>query len=79
MTFEEFKQFISKVGNVPLEMIHEDASFRDDLNIDSLHMVNLLIELNNYIPFDFALVQNAEVLQTVGNLYKALKGVKANV
>ncbi|HZG60954.1 MAG TPA: phosphopantetheine-binding protein [Anoxybacillus sp.] len=79
MTFEEFKQFISKVGNVPLDMIHEDASFRDDLNIDSLHMVNLLIELNNHIPFDFAVVQDAEVLQTVGSLYRAVKGVKANV
>jgi acyl carrier protein len=78
MTFEEFKQFISKVGKVPLEMIHEDASFRDDLNIDSLHMVNLLIELNNHIPFDFTLVQDAEVIQTVGSLYKALEGVKEN-
>ncbi|RAK23525.1 acyl carrier protein [Anoxybacillus vitaminiphilus] len=79
MTLEEFKEFIAKVGKVPLEMIHEDASFRDDLNIDSLHMVNLLIELNNRIPFDFAVVQDAEVLQTVGSLYRALKGVKANV
>jgi acyl carrier protein len=78
MTFEEFKEFISKVGKVPLEMIHEDASFRDDLNIDSLHMVNLLIELNNHIPFDFTLVQDAEVIQTVGSLYKALEGVKEN-
>jgi acyl carrier protein len=79
MTFDEFKEFISKMGNVPLGMIHEDASFREHLNIDSLHMVNLLIELNNHIPFDFTLVQDAEVLKTVGSLYRALKGVKANV
>ncbi|WP_156291249.1 acyl carrier protein [Oceanobacillus salinisoli] len=74
MTFEQFCTLISEISHVPLEEIKEDASFRDDLGIDSLQMVNVLVELAEKTGAGLGSLTDSEQFSTPKKLYKALYG-----
>ncbi|WP_102345142.1 acyl carrier protein [Bacillus sp. Marseille-P3661] len=77
MTFEHFRQIISDTSHVPIELIKEDSSFRDHLGIDSLQMVNLLIEISEKVGTGLEKLIGLDDLSTVGKLYDSLtKGIE---
>lgn len=72
MSFEEFRQVIADVSKVPLDRIHKDASFRDELDVDSLQMVNLIVELTARFGLGSFNLQSDKDLETVGSLYQLM-------
>jgi acyl carrier protein len=78
MAFEHFRRCVSDIAKVPENLIDENSSFRDDLGIDSLQMVNLLTHLTEVFKVGIDVIENSEDLKTAGNLYKALqrRGIK---
>ncbi len=48
---ERIKQIINKVANIPVDRIGDHASLRDDLNLDSLS----LLEVGVNVDFEFKL------------------------
>ncbi|RTR36163.1 acyl carrier protein [Robertmurraya yapensis] len=72
MSFEEFRQVIADISKVPLEKIHKDASFRDELDVDSLQMVNLIVELTARFNLGSFNLQSDKDLETVGALYQLM-------
>lgn len=69
MTFEDFQQLVSELSQVPIKSIDEDSSFRDDLGIDSLQMVNLIVRLTDRFGIDTSKINNMEDIDTVGKMY----------
>lgn len=78
MSFGEFRHMISEISNVPIEKISNDSSFRDDLDIDSLQMVNLIVELTSKFGISALNIQDNSELNTVWSLYQLMirQGVK---
>lgn len=72
MRFEEFCLLISEISNLPLEKIERHASFRDDLNIDSLQMVNLIVEISSKYGLEVTKIQSNDDLRTVGHMYESI-------
>ncbi|TJY42853.1 hypothetical protein E5161_08425 [Cohnella pontilimi] len=72
MTFEAFCRFISDYTHTPLQEIKENASFRDDLGIDSLQMVNLIVGLTQEMRLGMDVLAGSEDMATVGKLYQVL-------
>lgn len=70
----EFRQFISEITHVPLDDIKIDSSFRDDLGIDSLQMVNLLVELSEKKGIQLHVLARTEDYSTVRSLHNAIAG-----
>jgi len=67
-TFEEFQEMLAKRMGMPVERFHKDASFLDDLGIDSIRMTELILEFDRLginIP-----PEAVWDLQTVGDAYK---------
>ncbi|MBA2875229.1 acyl carrier protein [Thermaerobacillus caldiproteolyticus] len=71
MSFEEFRQLISEISKIPVEQINKNSSFRNDLGIDSLQMVNLLIEVAAKLKLELHMIQSRLDFQTVGGLYES--------
>ncbi len=76
MTFDDFRHLVSELSQVPFKSIHEDASFRDDLGIDSLQMVNLIVSLTERFGLDTSKISTMEDIDTVGKMYRYLAGGK---
>jgi acyl carrier protein len=77
MKFESFCHFIAAYTHTPLKDIEENASFRDDLGIDSLQMVNLVVGLMMEMKVGMDSLTGSNDLSTVGKLYHAfLKDVE---
>ncbi|MGP4041835.1 acyl carrier protein [Gracilibacillus sp. D59] len=76
MTFEQFKELISEISHVSVEDIRGNASFKNDLGIDSLQMVNLLVEITNNTGSDFKIFTNSDSFSTPSKLYHSLFGGK---
>jgi acyl carrier protein len=72
MTFESFCSFIAANTHVPLDEITQNASFRDDLGVDSLQMVNLIVGLTDRMSVSMHAISGSHDLDTVGHLYQAL-------
>ena len=55
--------------------VNETSSFKEDLEVDSLQMVNLVIGVaEKYdVPFE-RFVNGADMIQTIGGLYNIVKG-----
>ena len=72
-TFEEFQEMLANRMGMPVDRFHENASFLDDLGIDSIRMTELILEFDRLgleIP-----PESIWDLQTVGDAYKFyLKG-----
>jgi acyl carrier protein len=66
-TFEKLKPLIADQLGVKMEIIKPESSFKDDLEADSLDMVDLTMEIED----EFAIEINdkiAATLQTVGDV-----------
>ena len=74
MSYEKFSVVISEMTGVQVEDIKETSSFRDDLSVDSLQMVNLLIQLTERFGTSLDQIMISDDLFTVGGLYKAMQG-----
>lgn len=72
MSFTEFSQLVSEISKIPLNEITEESSFRDDLAIDSLQMVNLIVEVSVRYNLDLQSVQSIEDFTSVGKMYMTL-------
>jgi acyl carrier protein len=68
-TFETFKQCAVEVLQVPAEKVTMDAKFGDDLDADSLDLVELVMALEE--AFDIEVPEEElEGIQTVGQAYE---------
>ncbi|SER18592.1 acyl carrier protein [Gracilibacillus ureilyticus] len=72
MTMEEFIEHISRISNIPSESIEPDSSFKDDIGIDSLQMVNLLIEITEKTNTDMTRIMHPDHYSTPFQLYRTL-------
>jgi acyl carrier protein len=62
MIFEKVREILSKELNIPEEDITLESNFTDDLGIDSLDLVQLVMELEE--AFDIT-IDDAEAIKTV--------------
>jgi acyl carrier protein len=75
MKFEEFcVAMFSLLEQEPVP-VTETTSLRDELNVDSLQMVNLITSAEEYfnVPFEH-FIENVDNIGTVGGLYEVVKG-----
>lgn len=71
MTFDNLKHVISEISNLSLNEIQEHSSFKEDLEIDSLQMVNLIIEIQTRFGIDISKIQSNDDLISVGSMFTA--------
>jgi acyl carrier protein len=62
MIFEKVREILAKELNIPADEITMDSNFSDDLGIDSLDLVQLVMELEE--AFDIT-IDDAEAIKTV--------------
>jgi acyl carrier protein len=72
MNFEQFCQLVSEISKVPVGEVKDNSSFRDNLGIDSLQMVNLFIHISEVFGVGVEVIERTDDMKTVGNLYRAL-------
>lgn len=68
-TFEKLKPIISDQLGVKMENVTLDASFKDDLEADSLDMVDLTMEIEDEFAIEIG-DKVAATLQTVGDVVR---------
>jgi len=71
LTFEEFREIIAKELMVDKEKVVPEASFLEDLFVDSIRMVEMMLRLEELglgIP-----LEAAWTIQTVGDAYQQYK------
>ncbi|MGA2530618.1 MAG: acyl carrier protein [Acidimicrobiales bacterium] len=68
-TFEKFKACAAEILNVPSEKVTLDASFANDLDADSLDLVELVMELEEVFSIT---VDESELegVETIGQAYE---------
>lgn len=66
-TFEKLKPIISDQLGVKMEIIKLDSTFKDDLEADSLDMVDLTMEIEDEFAIEIS-DKVAATLQTVGDV-----------
>ncbi|WP_018933374.1 acyl carrier protein [Gracilibacillus lacisalsi] len=74
MTYSEFKKYLSEVCHVPIEDITDDVSFRNDLGIDSLQMVNVIVGLRDKTEISLTNITDSESFATPKKLYQTIIG-----
>lgn len=67
---DDFRRVVSEICKVPLDQIQERSTFRDDLGMDSLSMVNLIVEISERYGLELGMIQSFEDIQTIGNMYR---------
>jgi acyl carrier protein len=72
LTLDHLRKVISEISNIPLEEVQEQSSFKDDLGIDSLQMVNLILEIHTKFGVELNKIQSNDDLATVGSMYITL-------
>ena len=73
MIFEKIKSFLSTQMNIDENLITMDATFIEDLNIDSLDLVELILTLEE----EFSIIiseEDAEKLSTIGDVVNYVNG-----
>ncbi|MEH7439532.1 acyl carrier protein [Neobacillus drentensis] len=71
-TFNKLKPIIADQLGVKMENITLDASFKDDLEADSLDMVDLTMEIEDEFAIEIS-DKIAATLQTVGDVVKYIE------
>jgi acyl carrier protein len=66
-TFEKLKPIIADQLGVKIEIIKMESSFKDDLEADSLDMVDLTMEIEDEFAIEIS-DKVATTLQTVGDV-----------
>lgn len=73
LTFEQFRELISRELAVPREKVVADASFIEDLLVDSIRMVEMMLKLEEMglsIP-----LEAAWSIETVGDAFEQYRQV----
>jgi acyl carrier protein len=73
MTFEQFRIVVSEVAKVPLDQVQEETSIRDELALDSLQLVNLIMEMIHRFGIELGAIGSMEDIRTVGLLFRHLR------
>ncbi|ENH97538.1 hypothetical protein J416_05988 [Gracilibacillus halophilus YIM-C55.5] len=73
MDWSNYIHMLSNITNVPVNQLKTDTHFRNDLGIDSLHMVNIIMQLAEQTNGSFDHFVQAESLDTVGHVYQILQ------
>jgi acyl carrier protein len=71
-TFEKLKPIIADQLGVKMENVTLDASFKDDLEADSLDMVDLTMEIEDEFAIEIG-DKVAATLQTVGDVVRFIE------
>ena len=71
-TFERVSKVVVDRRGVEESDVTEDASFRDDLDADSLHVVELVMELEEEFDTEIS-DEDAEQIVTVGDAVKYIE------
>jgi acyl carrier protein len=74
MTVDDFCRIISVIVRLPLDKVQPQCSFRDDLGIDSLQMVNLIVALAEKARLDLSKLRHMDDVLTVEAMYCTLMG-----
>lgn len=70
--FEKMKSIIASQLNVSEDEVTEEASFKDDLDADSLDLFELVMALEEEYSIEIPM-EDYENLETVGDVVKYLK------
>lgn len=70
MSLDTFINHISQHTHFPKEKITISSSFRDDLGIDSLQLVNLIFQLCEHYDVNLNSLQSFNDISHVGNMYQ---------
>jgi len=70
MSIEDFLLLVSEIAKIPLEVIEDHSSLRNDLGIDSLQLVNLIVLASERFGMELNKINSLEDVQTVGKLYR---------
>jgi acyl carrier protein len=75
MEFNEFCNVIFEIIDLEPMEVRDTSSFKDELEIDSLQMVNLVIVIAEKfkVPFE-RFINGSDSIQTIGGLYSIVKG-----
>ena len=73
MIFEKLAALIAEQFNVDAESITMDTSFTDDLNADSVDIVDLSMALEEEFGIEELAEEEASSISTVGDLVRFLK------
>lgn len=68
MTFENFKQMVSEGLGIDEQMLNRQFSFRDDLGIDSLSVINFLLKVERKFNIKID-IKSIGRLKNLGELY----------
>ena len=74
MIFEKLSALIAEQFNVDVDSITMDTSFEDDLNADSVDIVDLSMALEEEFGIDELGEDEAAGIATVGDLVRLLQG-----
>ena len=74
MIFEKVCALIAEQFNVDADSITMDTSFEDDLNADSVDIVDLSMALEEEFDIDEMSEEDAASIKTVGDLVHYLQG-----
>ena len=73
MIFEKLKELIAEQFNVDEDSIAMETSFTDDLNADSVDIVDLSMALEEEFDIDELSEEEASSISTVGDLVRFLQ------
>ncbi len=73
MIFEKLKELIAEQFNVDEDSITMETSFTDDLNADSVDIVDLSMALEEEFDIDELSEEEASAISTVGDLVRFLQ------
>ena len=74
MIFEKLKSLIAEQFNVDEDSITMETSFADDLNADSVDIVDLSMALEEEFGIDELTAEETSSISTVGDLVRFLQG-----
>lgn len=72
MVLEKVKEILSEQFNIDEESIDVDTSFRDDLNADSLDLVELIMGLEDEFGLEIG-DEEVDSIKTVGDAVEYIK------
>lgn len=72
MVLNKVKEMLSEQFNVDASGINEDTSFRDDLNADSLDLVELIMGLEDEFGLEIG-DEEVDSIKTVGDAVEYIK------
>lgn len=74
MIFEKLKELIAEQFNIDEDSITLDTSFADDLNADSVDLVDLSMALEEEFGVEELAEEEVSSISTVGDLVRFLQG-----